>query len=107
MSPGSNPIAVETMPHLAAATPEEAIKLVNRWLHREVGFSLSTTSAVFNPSTFCWHLPVHLSYGSTGPLGVIGDIFLNAATGEFLGAPEVGELRHRAESLAERCGISE
>ena len=94
-------------PHLVAATEEAAIALVNRWLHREVGMALNVSCATFNPANFCWHLPIQLAYGATGPLGVVGDIYLHAATGEFIGAPEATELQRRAESLAAAHGIAE
>jgi hypothetical protein len=67
-------------PQLGAATEEEAITLVNRWLHREVGMALNVSCATFNPDTFCWHLPIHLAYGATGSLGIVGDVYVHAAT---------------------------
>ena len=97
----------ETIPYLAIETAEDAIASVNRWLHREVGMALNVDSAVFNSKTFCWHLPVNLAYGSTGRLGVVGDIYLHAGTGEFVAAPSGEELQRRAEELAEVCGIAE
>src|SRR5436305_9234501 len=36
-----------TAPHLEAASAEDAIAIVNRWLHREVGMALHTSSATF------------------------------------------------------------
>ena len=103
ITPESPTIAAQ----LEAATEEEAIAIVNRWLHREVGLALNVVSATFDPSTFCWHLPIHLAYGSTGPLGIIGDVYLHAATGAFLGAPKAAELQQRAEALAATHGITE
>lgn len=94
-------------PSLAIATDERAIALVNRWLHREVGMALNAAGATFNPATFCWHVPVQLAYGATGPLGIVGDVFVHAATGEFMGAPAPAELQNRAEALAEARGIPE
>ena len=96
-----------TAPQLAVPTEEDAIATVNRWLHREVGFALNTSDAIFNPATFCWHLPVHLAYGATGSLGIVGDIYLHAATGLFVGAPEATELQRRADALAAANGIEE
>ena len=93
-------------PHLEAASAEEAIAIVNRWLHREVGMALHTSGATFNSTTFCWHLPIHLAYGATGSLGIVGDVYLHAATGEFMGAPEPEELQQRAEALAAAHGIT-
>ncbi len=94
-------------PQLLAATEEEAITIVNRWLHREVGMALNVENATFDPNIFCWHLPIHLAYGMTGSLGVVGDVYLHAATGAFHGAPSAAELRRRADALAAAHGITE
>ncbi|MCI0387368.1 MAG: hypothetical protein MOB07_01175 [Acidobacteria bacterium] len=99
--------AVSTLPELAVPTAERAISLVNRWLQREVGLAVSTSRAFFNPVSYCWHMPVHLAYGSTGPLGVIGDVFLHAATGDFVGRPGAEELQQRAVALAKAHGFTE
>lgn len=98
---------VLSAPQLAVSTEEEAIATVNRWLHREVGLALNVSNAIFNPTTFCWHLPVHLAYGATGSLGIIGDVYLHAATGFFVGVPSASELQERAEALAAANGIDE
>ena len=81
--------------------------MVNRWLHREVAVALNVENAVFAPETFCSHLPIHLAYGFTGSLGIVGDVYLHAATGAFIGARSVEELRQRADALAEARGITE
>ena len=94
-----------TIPKLSVSTEEEAISTVNRWLHREIGMALHTTSAQFNRVTFCWHLPIELAYPKRGTLGVIGDVYLHAATGEFVGLPEADDLRQRAETLAKSFEI--
>ena len=62
--------ALSSRPQLAAATEEEAIALVNRWPHREVGMALN------------------VAYGATGALGIVGDVYVHAATGAFIGAPD-------------------
>ncbi|MBM3222954.1 MAG: hypothetical protein FJZ47_04005 [Candidatus Tectomicrobia bacterium] len=93
-------------PHLVAATEEEAIALVNRWLHREVGMALNVSYAAFNAATFCWHLPIYLAYGATGPLGIRGDVYVHAATGAFIGVPDVTDLQRRAEALAAVHGLT-
>lgn len=95
------------LPQLAAATEEEAIALVNRWLHREVGMALNVSCATFHPETFCWHLPIHVAYGATGSLGIVGDVYVHAATGAFIGAPDAADLQRRAEELAAVHGIAE
>ena len=98
-------MSVLTTPKLAVSTEEEAISTVNHWLHREIGMALHATAAQFNRLTFCWHLPIELAYPKRGTLGVIGDVYLHAATGEFVGQPEAADLVKRAEKLAEAFGI--
>lgn len=94
-----------TVPQLAVATASEAITLVNRWLHRDVGMAVHATVAHFEATTFCWHVPLELAYATHGTLGVVGDVYLHAATGAFVERPSAAEVIHRAESLAAACGI--
>ena len=96
-----------SLPHLAIETAEDAITAVNRWLHKEVGMALNTDTATFNSKTFCWHLSINLAYGSTGKIGVVGDVYLHAGTGEFIGVPTVNELQNHADELAKAYGITE
>lgn len=96
-----------TIPHLAIETKENAITEVNRWLHREVGMALNASEATFNLESFCWHVPIFLAYGETGALGVVGDVYLHAATGEFIGVLSAGELQKRADALAKAHGVTE
>ena len=95
------------IPHLAIETGENAIAAVNRWLHREVGMALNASEAVFNLKSFCWHVPIHLAYGETGSLGIVGDVYIHAATGEFIGVLSADELQKRADALAKAHGVAE
>ena len=97
---------VTLRPQLQAATEEEALTLVNRWLHREVGMALNVERADFDPEAFCWHLPIHLAYGATGSLGIVGDVCLHAANGKLCGTPFAAELPRCAETLAAAHGIT-
>jgi hypothetical protein len=92
-------------PQLAVPTADDAIEIVNRWLHREVGMAVHVVTATFDPTTFNWHLPIDLAYATHGTLGVVGDVYLNAATGAFVGCPSPEELIQRAEALAAAHGI--
>ena len=96
---------VVSAPQLAVPTTHEALTLVNRWLHRDVGMAVHAIVAHFDPVTFCWHVPLELAYASHGTLGVVGDVYLHAATGAFVGRPADEELIRRAEALAAVCGI--
>jgi hypothetical protein len=97
---------VATLPELAVPTAERAISMVNHWLHCEVGTAVNVSRASFNSTTYCWHLPIQLAYPDTGPVGVIGDVYLHAATGEFIGLPDADELLKRTETLAYAYGIT-
>lgn len=100
-------VIVSAVPEIAVPTAERAIMLANRWLQKETAMLIHVTQATFNPVTFFWHLPVRLSYPDRGTIGMIGDIFLHAGSGEFVGLPDPHDLLQRAESLAEAHGLVE
>ena len=54
---------VSVAPQLSVPTADDAIALVNGWLHREIGMALHVAEATFDPATFYWHLPVELAWG--------------------------------------------
>lgn len=93
-------------PQLAVPTNQIAIAQVNRWLHREVGMFVHATTATFDPVSFQWHLLLELADATHGTRGVVGDIYLNAATGALAGPPDAAELQRRAEALATAYGIA-
>lgn len=96
-----------TVPEIAVPTAQRAITLVNRWLQKETAMLIHVTDATFNPITYCWYLPVKLSYPDRGTIGEIGDVYLNAMTGQFVGLPDPNNLLRRAEALAEAHGLIE
>jgi hypothetical protein len=98
-------MAVLTKPQLVIPSEVEAIATANRWLRREIGMALHTTTATFDAVSFYWHLPVELAYPDKGTLGTIGDLYLHAMTGAFAGAPDPNEFRQRANALATMYGV--
>lgn|SRR5574341_2028193 len=96
---------VAVTPQFTVPTAQDAVARVNRWLHREIGTAVHAALATFDPVSFYWHVPIELAYGATGPLGVVGDVYLHAATGDFAGHPNAEEFRQRAEALAAAHGI--
>ena len=93
-------------PQLVVPTAEEAISIANRWLHTDVAMLIHVSQATFMPENYWWHLPIQLSYPDTGPLGVIGDAYLHAGTGQFVARPTPEELLRRAELLADAHGFT-
>jgi hypothetical protein len=106
MSGNAIEIAVAATPRFTVPTAEDAMARINRWLHREIGTAVHAASATFDPATFFWHVPIELAYGATGPLGVVGDVYLDAITGAFAGHPNAEQFRQRAEALAAKFGIA-
>lgn len=96
---------VSVVPQFTVATAQAAVAHVNRWLHQQVGTALHAAFATFDPITFYWHVPVELAYGTAGPLGQVGDVYVHAATGQFAGHPEATLFQQRAEALAIAHGI--
>lgn len=94
-------------PKLAVPTAKRAISLVKRRLPRKIKPAVCVSTAEFQPATFCWHLPVQLVCPDIGPIHIIGDVYLHAATGQFLGLPKAGELRCRALDRAKILGLIE
>lgn len=45
-------------------------------------------------------MPLALAYATHGTLGVVGDVYLHAATGALVGCPEAEEVICRAEPFA-------
>jgi hypothetical protein len=105
MSMNTSNLEVAVTPQFTVPTAHKAMAHVNRWLHRELGTAVHAAAATFDPATFYWHVAIELAYGVTGPIGVIGDVYIHAATGDFAGRPNAEEFRQRAEALALARGI--
>lgn len=105
MSMNGTDMDIAVTPTFAIPTAHEAVARVNRRLHRDLGTAVHAASATFDPATFYWHVPIELAYGARGPLGVVGDVYVHAAPGDFAGRPNAEEFRRRAEALAVAHGI--
>jgi len=105
MSMNATDTNIAVTPTFAIPTAHEAVARINRWLHRDLGTAVHAASATFDPATFYWHVPIELAYGASGPLGVVGDVYVHAATGDFAGRPNAEEFHQRAEALAVAHGI--
>lgn len=69
-------------------------------LERSVSRSACRASKTFDPATFYWHAPIELPYGASSPFGIVDDVYVQVATGEFAGRPNTEEFRQRAKALA-------
>lgn len=81
---------------------EEARRTVARWLRREVSHLLGADAPVLivgEPTQ--WRIPVHFSLPHIGVMGHVGDIHVNALSGELLDlAASQKQIEAQAKALA-------
>jgi hypothetical protein len=78
----------------------------NRWLIMNLGDQLwAGEPELLIGSRLVWRLPVHLSLSSAGYLGQIGELCVDAQTGDIsVGAPQtIEQMAEQAEALYERA----
>lgn len=97
----ANQITNAPPPEALVALPDvdSARRLISRWLLEEVGTALYPAEITFNKEVFAWHIGLWFSTPSQPMLAFIADVYINAATGEFLGRPTRDELLHRVEQV--------
>ena len=84
-------------------TAQAAQRRVNKLLLDRVGLFYSDKPSLVVGERVLWRVPVVFSTPSTGPLGQVGTLDVDAQTGEILHTPEVlTEFKERAHVLAER-----
>ena len=77
---------------------------VSKLLLDQVGlFYGERPNFVFSEERMLWRVPVWLSLPTTGPLGQVGTLDVDAQTGEILYTPEIlDEIKERGHDLAKR-----
>lgn len=86
-------------PPLAIPDAESARRVVSRWLRTDVGDALYPGEPAFVEESFAWLVPVWFSNASQPMAALIADVYVNAATGTFLGRPTPEELIKRVEQM--------
>ena len=90
------------VPELALPDAEAARRAVGRWLRTEIGDALYPAEVAFVEESFTWHVSVWLSTPKQPMVAPVADVYVNAATGAFLGRPTREELLKRLEQITER-----
>ncbi len=83
-------------------TQVAARRKVNVFVLREIGTGLGsdTPSLVVHNDQLCWRVPVILALSPKGRLGQVGQIDINAQTGEILADDQlIGDITDYAERL--------
>ena len=89
-------------PSLALPDAGAARRAVGRWLRAEIGDGLYPAEVSFVSESFAWHVCIWLSTAMEPMVAPIADVYLSAATGEFLGRPTRDDLLRRLEQITER-----
>lgn len=93
-----------TTPSLRLPDATSAREAVGRWLMKEIGTAVYPGEATFWPDSFVWHIPIWLSYAGKTQIGILADVYLNVATGAFLGRPSREDLICRIKSMLTQMG---
>lgn len=85
-------------------SPEEALRKVNRFVHRRISYLMRAESPDFLVAERSyWRVPVFLTFPSHGSLGEVGSIDVDVETGELSFADQsLEEIQRRAHDLAAR-----
>jgi len=86
-------------PPLALPDAEAARRAVGRWLRTSIGDALYPSEATFLEESFAWHVPVWFSTVQKPMQALIADVYINAATGAFIGRPTHEEILRRLNQI--------
>jgi len=90
---------MEQAPPLALPDAEAARRAVGRWLRKEIGDALHPAEAIFLEESFAWHISVWFSTARQPMVCLVADVYINAATGVFIGRPTREEIAFRLEQF--------
>ena len=84
-------------------TAHVAQRRVNKFLLDRVGLFFGKQPSLVVGDRLLWRVPVWVSLPTTGPLGQVGTLDVDAQTGEILYTPEIlAEIKARGHDLAQR-----
>lgn len=82
----------------------EAQRRVSRFVHREISSQMhGEMPTLVLGQRASWQVPVHLTFPSFGDVGCVGEILVDAESGELQVTPDlIAEIERRAQNLAAR-----
>ena len=87
------------MSSLVIATVIEARTTANEWLSTHLPDRFAAGIPEYDERLSGWRIPVWLSYPQLEPLGPVGELVIDEASGSVLAATPVDEMRERALRL--------
>jgi len=76
----------------------DVIRLAGGWLRRHLPDRFGTAEPTLDPDGEHWHAPVLLTYPGI-VLGQVGELTIDAGTGEVVGHTEIEEMKTQAMGL--------
>src|SRR5881392_271512 len=89
-------------PPLAVPDAESARVVVTRWLRTDIGDALYPAEPRFVEESFAWDIPIWFSTSNSPMAALVAEVYLNAATGAFLGRPTREELIERLNHITQQ-----
>lgn len=86
---------IEPITSLAAF---DIIRLASGWLRRHLPDRFGTAEPIFDQDGQCWRAPVILAYPGI-VLGKVGELIIDAGTGEVISHTDVEQMKTRAIKL--------
>jgi hypothetical protein len=90
------------MATLAITTVSEARVVANGWLLTYLPDRFAAGIPTYDHTLTGWRVPVWLSYPHLEPLGPVGDLIVDAASGEVITHTPIEVMKDRALQLYER-----
>jgi len=77
----------------------QAAATVNEWLVCYLGDRFLAGTPVFETDAEFWRVPILYVYPHEGPLGTVGEVVVDAITGEIQTQPIIDEVKRQALNL--------
>ena len=90
------------MPSLVITTVQAARTTANDWLISHLPDRFAAGIPEYDQSLQGWRIPIWLSYPQLEPLGPVGELIIDEATGSVFTHTEISEIRKRALILYEQ-----
>ena len=90
------------MAALVITTVSEARASANDWLIAHLPDRFAAGIPDYDQTLTGWHIPVWLSYPQLEPLGPVGELIVDALSGDVTVHTPIDEMKHRALKLYEQ-----
>ena len=87
---------------LSISTVSEARTVANEWLLTHLPDRFAAGIPAYDQSLTSWRIPVWLSYPQLEPLGPVGELLVDASSGDVTTSTPLDKMKDRARRLYEQ-----